>query len=98
MVTYCAGCAHQLSGKAPTSHVLDLLFEPTAALTGKVRVARAPFTYWNRLLLKRSLRKAFAAGACRERTFLAPSGEGRARFPKPLAVLEAVLAAIVAVF
>lgn len=58
IVTYCAGCAGFLSRVAPTVHLADLLCDPGLALAGRARVARAPFTYLNRLLLKRRLRLA----------------------------------------
>lgn len=63
MVTYCAGCAGYLSQVAPTAHLADILFPgdgPEGAarvLAGRARVSRAPFTYLNRLLLKRRLRR-----------------------------------------
>jgi Fe-S oxidoreductase len=62
IVTYCAGCAGFLSRVAPASHLADLLFEPERVMAGKARVARTPFTYLNRLLLKRRLRRALRTG------------------------------------
>jgi Fe-S oxidoreductase/CheY-like chemotaxis protein len=71
VLTYCAGCADTLGRSAPTCHILDLLFDPSACLNKKFRVSRAaPFTYLNRLLLKRKLKKTFPARVTRERTFL----------------------------
>ena len=32
ILTYCAGCANFLGAKTPTSHVLDLLFDPESGL------------------------------------------------------------------
>ena len=40
MITYCAGCTNHLNGITPTSHVLDLLFEPKATLAGRARSLR----------------------------------------------------------
>lgn len=57
MVAYCAGCTGFLDRVSPTIHIVDLLYRPEAALNGKLKVARAPFTYWNRLMLKRRLRQ-----------------------------------------
>ncbi len=57
MVAYCAGCTGFLNRVSPTIHIVDLLYRPEAALNGKLKVARAPFTYWNRLMLKRRLRQ-----------------------------------------
>ena len=52
IITYCAGCSHFLGRVGPTVHLLDLLFDPAAALAGKAKAAKAPFTYLNRLFLK----------------------------------------------
>ena len=71
MVTYCAGCANALSRLAPTTHLLDLLFEPEAALSGKVKVTKPPFTYWKRLRLKKWFKKHVPVAVARERTFTA---------------------------
>jgi Fe-S oxidoreductase len=70
MITYCAGCTHSLDLISPTIHILDLLFEPEAALAGKVRVFRSPFTYLNRIKLKSRLKKTVNALVARERTFV----------------------------
>ena len=56
IITYCAGCTHFLDRLNPTSHVLDLIFEGRKTMAGKVRVARSPFTWLNRLLLKLKIR------------------------------------------
>ena len=55
VVAYCAGCAGFLSRTGPAAHLADLLFSPDGA--GRARVWRAPFTYLNRLLLKRRFRR-----------------------------------------
>ncbi len=57
MVAYCSGCTGFLNRVSPTIHIADLLYRPEAALNGNVRVARAPFTYLNRILLKRRLKR-----------------------------------------
>jgi len=54
VVTCCAGCAEFLADRMRSTHLLDLLLAPAG---GRVKVARAPFTYLNRLLLKRRLRR-----------------------------------------
>jgi uncharacterized membrane protein YdjX (TVP38/TMEM64 family) len=76
-ITYCAGCANYLNSMTPTSHVLDLLFEPEAALTGKSKVSRAPLTYLNRLKLKNLLKKESDGAVTRERTFTAGGTAGK---------------------
>lgn len=55
IATYCAGCVNHLSKKADTFHVLDLMFEPEKTMAGKIKVSKAPFTYLNRLKLKKRL-------------------------------------------
>lgn len=93
IVTYCAGCTQRLSRHTPTSHVIDLLFDPDTALAGNARVSRAPFTYLNRLKLKKHLQKSMPAATTRERTFTA--GEKKKRgIVKPL-VIASFLAAII---
>lgn len=57
IVTYCAGCAGILNRVTSTCHLGDLLFQPERALAGKNTAAKTPFTYLNRLLLKRRLRR-----------------------------------------
>ncbi len=52
ILTYCAGCANHLSGLTPTSHIVDFVLDPKAALAGQAKVSKAPMTYLNRLRLK----------------------------------------------
>lgn len=54
IVTYCAGCSGYLNRVVPTLHILDLVFRQVNS-QGKAKVARAPFTYWHRLRLKRTM-------------------------------------------
>ena len=67
IITYCAGCANFLGKIGPTAHLLDLLFDPAATLSGRAKVARSPLTYINRLLLKRRFRKKQQYANTRER-------------------------------
>jgi uncharacterized membrane protein YdjX (TVP38/TMEM64 family)/Fe-S oxidoreductase len=69
LLTYCAGCANHLSGLTPTSHIIDFIFDPEATLAGRAKVAKAPMTYLNRLILKRRFKKEVKASTTRERTF-----------------------------
>jgi Fe-S oxidoreductase len=69
IITYCAGCAHFLEKAAPTAHLLDLIFDPAGTLGGNVKVAKSPFTYLNRWLLKRKFKRKTKYGSSRERTF-----------------------------
>lgn len=67
ILTYCAGCANFLGAVTPTHHILDLLFDPKKTLAGKVKAARAPFTYLNRILLKKRFKKKIPAAVSRIR-------------------------------
>ena len=67
LVAYCAGCTEFLSRVAPTIHIADLLYRPEAALNGNLKVARAPFTYLNRLILKQRLKKELGPKTSRVR-------------------------------
>lgn len=58
LIAYCAGCVNRLNPVTPTIHLLDILFEPEAAVSGRIRVAGWPFTYWNRIRLKRAVSRA----------------------------------------
>ncbi|PLY00708.1 MAG: (Fe-S)-binding protein [Desulfuromonas sp.] len=58
LVTYCAGCAQHLDRHTPTSHILDLIFAPSTALGG-IKTVKAPFSYLQRWLLKRYLRRHY---------------------------------------
>ncbi len=62
IASYCAGCTHFLGGSVPTYHVLDLCFFPQAVLSGRQKVSKAPFTYWNRFCFKRRLKKEMEKG------------------------------------
>ena len=96
IVTYCAGCSNLLSSVTPTSHILDIIFEPEAAMAGTVKVSKAPFTYLNRLRLKKHLKKNIDAAITRERTFTAGKEAGRGGLTKRLIFLFCIIAAIFA--
>jgi uncharacterized membrane protein YdjX (TVP38/TMEM64 family) len=96
VITYCAGCANFLSRHTPTYHLLDLLFEPEATMSGKVSVSKAPMTYWNRKRLKKYFRKNVDAEIEHERDFSA--GEKNKRgMVKGLLFVAFVICAIAAV-
>jgi Fe-S oxidoreductase len=69
VVTYCAGCVNFLGARMRACHILDLLFDPQASLADRVKVARAPFTYLNRLLLKHCFKKLLVNASQRVRRF-----------------------------
>ena len=77
ILTYCAGCAGNLGRLTPTYHLLDLLFAPERTLAGKARVSRAPFTYLNRLRLKKQLQRNAGSARTRERSFSAAASGQR---------------------
>jgi uncharacterized membrane protein YdjX (TVP38/TMEM64 family)/Fe-S oxidoreductase len=97
IITYCAGCAHFLSSLAPTSHILDLLFEPEKTMTGNVKVSKAPFTYLNRLKLKKQLRNMSNGAATRERTFTGEKESNKGGILKRILFLAFIIAAIFAI-
>jgi uncharacterized membrane protein YdjX (TVP38/TMEM64 family) len=97
IITYCAGCANALNGSTPSSHILDLLFEPEATVSGKVKVSHAPLTYWNRIRLRSWLKKRVNAAVTRERTFSAEGTAGKGALAFRILILAAIVGAIVAV-
>jgi uncharacterized membrane protein YdjX (TVP38/TMEM64 family)/Fe-S oxidoreductase len=97
IVTYCAGCTSALNATTPASHILDLFYEPEATLGGSVKVARAPFTYWNRIRLKKQLKKEIDAAVTRERTFSAEETTGKGGLLLKLTIFALIVGAIVAV-
>jgi uncharacterized membrane protein YdjX (TVP38/TMEM64 family)/Fe-S oxidoreductase len=97
ILTYCAGCANYLNSITPTSHIVDLIFEPEVTLAGREKVAKAPITYMNRLKLKKHFQKSVRASVTRERTFSAGEDTGRKGFLKRSLFLLFIIAAIIAV-
>ncbi|MFC1883213.1 (Fe-S)-binding protein [Thermodesulfobacteriota bacterium] len=77
VVTYCAGCVSYLGKTMPALHILDLMFHPKQAIKGKARVSKAPFTYLNRLKLKKKLKKYLSVRVARERTLSAEEMAGK---------------------
>jgi uncharacterized membrane protein YdjX (TVP38/TMEM64 family) len=76
MLTYCAGCANRLKSHAPTFHIADAILDPQSVVSGKVRVSTPPWTYLNRLRVKRFLKKQHRDGITRERMFSPDSSSG----------------------
>lgn len=77
IATYCAGCAGRLNRKSPTFHIADLLHDPQAVLNGKPKVAKAPFTYWNRFRIKQQFKRHIQPEAPLPQSFSAPMGPDR---------------------
>ena len=97
IITYCAGCANCLSSLTPTSHILDLLFEPEATMAGTVKASKAPFTYWNRIKLKKRLKNMVNSSITRERTITDGKEKKKGRILKRILVLAFTIAAIYAI-
>ncbi|MEW6585796.1 MAG: VTT domain-containing protein [Nitrospirota bacterium] len=97
IITYCAGCANSLGSLAPTTHIVDLVFEPSAAMSGDVKVSKAPFTYLNRLNLKKHLKNSSNGSITRERTFLFEHDKSGGGMIKRLLFLMFILSAILAI-
>ncbi|MEW6218848.1 MAG: heterodisulfide reductase-related iron-sulfur binding cluster [Thermodesulfobacteriota bacterium] len=66
VVAYCAGCEQSLRGAVDVCHLVDLMLDPQAAMAGKTRVWRAPWTYLNRYLLKKRLERLLPVAVFRE--------------------------------
>ncbi|NTV48684.1 MAG: hypothetical protein HGB32_03000 [Geobacteraceae bacterium] len=96
-VTYCAGCTHMLGAHTPTSHVVDLLTDPAATIAGKAKVSKAPFTYLNRLKLKKHFMNTLKTASSRERIFNGGEEPGKRGFLKPLIIFTFLVAAIMAI-
>jgi ferredoxin len=68
MITYCSGCTEILDKVVPTSHIADLLYRPDVAVSSTMqRARRSPFTYLNRLRLKRCFKKEIPVKTSRVR-------------------------------
>ena len=52
VVTSCAGCVNFLSGHARSVHLLDLIFQPQATMSGALSRRRGLVTYLHRLIFK----------------------------------------------
>lgn len=55
VITYCAGCSSTFGNTLANTHLLDLLFFPELSNKGNEKISKAPFTYINRLRLKKRL-------------------------------------------
>lgn len=97
IITYCAGCVQALDGKTPASHLVDLLLAPDQTLAGKKMGAKAPFTYLNRLRLKRGFKRREGFSVTRERTFVPEQGGPKKRPWRPLIFLLLLVAATTSV-
>jgi len=97
IITYCAGCVQALGGDTPANHLVDILFAPDQTLAGKKKGAGAPFTYLNRLRLKRAFKRREGFAVTRERTFVPEQDKPKKRSWKPLVFLALLVAAVAGV-
>jgi Fe-S oxidoreductase len=73
IITYCAGCAGFLARAGmKVVHLGDLVVNQGMALNGKSSGARAPWTYLNRIKLKRKLNKALQGKKGTQKKFQIP--------------------------
>ena len=93
LLTYCAGCADRLHKKSPVFHILDAVLDPGAIESGKIKAARSPLTYLNRLRLKRYFKKHVPGEVTRERTF-APDPSTKPKILKRILFLLVLVSAI----
>ena len=89
LVSYCAACTQKLgrNKRLPANHLLDLLFDRERALSGHSQAAKAPLTYFNRLKVKRYVRRNVPAVINRERRFQAGPAAAQGTLIKKLALL-----------
>jgi Fe-S oxidoreductase len=73
VVAYCGGCITYLNRVVPSVHIADLLYRSADEPNSNPKIARAPFTYVNRLLLKHRLKKELKPQTSRVR----PRGLGQ---------------------
>lgn len=93
IVTYCAGCAGRLGPASRVTHILDFVADPEKTAGNKIKVSKAPFTYLNRLMIKRKLLKDQTHGIKRVRTFR-PEDTKDFKGLKALAVFCLIITAI----
>ena len=67
VVTYCAGCAGMLTRQMDAVHILDLLVSPSAPEDHRPKVSGWPWTYFNRLRLKKDLARRAVGGLISQR-------------------------------
>jgi len=94
---YCAGCTNILNPLTPTSHIIDLIYEPEATMSGNVKVSKPPFTYLNRLSLKNHFKKTLHGTTTRERTFTSGEESKKGGLLKRIIILLIIITAIFAI-
>ncbi|MBI5522783.1 MAG: VTT domain-containing protein [Desulfarculus sp.] len=96
VLTYCAGCAGHLGRLMPVTHLTDLLLDTQAALAGRAPASKAPFTYLNRLRLKKRAQDQVPAAITRQRTFnpQPPPQGGLLKLALTLLALAGLVAAV----
>jgi hypothetical protein len=94
IIAYCAGCTNLLNPLTPTSHIIDLIYEPEATMSGNLKVSKPPFTYLNRLKLKNYLKKTAHGAVTRERTFILAEENKKGSLLQRILILLFIIAAI----
>jgi len=95
ITTYCAGCVEFLRPQTPTVHIIELLFDPQKALNAPSANAGSLQRYFNRLKLKRRLKKTSAtATGVRSMTSEQKQQTKKPLWPK-LLLLVAILSGII---
>jgi uncharacterized membrane protein YdjX (TVP38/TMEM64 family) len=97
IVTSCGGCVSFLGRRTPTWHVLDLLVAPESTVAGQARAARFPFTYINRLRVKRQLKNRISSSEQRERPPMTGNGSNTKKLLVTVLMVLLLAAAIIAV-
>jgi uncharacterized membrane protein YdjX (TVP38/TMEM64 family)/Fe-S oxidoreductase len=95
IITSCAGCSERIGKENTCYHTLDVIFDPEAVLK-RPKTSKPPFTYLNRLRLKRHFRKTISAENVRERRFMAGSPEKYGKLFIRLLILFSLIAIIAA--
>ncbi len=57
IVNYCASCTQVFAGHTKSNHILDVLFNPEQTFADSIQASKAPWTYFNRLKLKRTMQR-----------------------------------------
>ncbi len=63
---YCAGCKGFPGSQVFATHMIDFIMEPEAAVGGIAGVSQAPWTYLNRIFLKKRLKQWMPDGIFHE--------------------------------
>jgi len=91
VITYCSGCEKYLKPHMSAIHLIDLISMPDDSYEVNVKVTRPPFTYLNRLKLKKRLIKNSASAENHQRENIRPSSKNGTMFVWFRAVISMIL-------